>query len=124
MRTPSCNWRVGKAEVNAKGELGDKLEVPFTLNVVKPCPPAATGKPKLGPTMLFTLAKFVRLARLKPSASSCRLALSPILNRRVRRMSNDMKSGPSPVLRAAPIGRSLVEWRSPFTSAPASRLKG
>jgi len=59
-RTPSCTWRLGKAEVNANGVLDDTVPpparavpglIPFTLKLVKP-----GSKPKRGLTSLFTLA--------------------------------------------------------------------
>jgi hypothetical protein len=49
-RTPSWICRFGRAEVKPSGWLGDSADVPCTLNVVNPCPPAASGRPKPGPT--------------------------------------------------------------------------
>ena len=53
------------------------------------------GGAKLGPTVLFTLAKFRRLKRLKASKINSRLRLSdPRPIRRARRRSSVQKFGP------------------------------
>src|SRR5579859_7712147 len=68
-RRPSWISRFGSAEVKANGWLGERAALPCTLNVVNL---GARAKPKSGLTSLLTLAKFVRFARLNPSAVSCR----------------------------------------------------
>lgn len=51
-------------------------------------------------------------------------ACSPSLNWRERRMSKSAYSGPRPVFRPAPIGRSLAEWRSPLNVGTSQQVEG
>src|SRR5512146_406508 len=103
------------ADVNPSGSFGFRSRLPVRSN----------GGEIDGPTVLLTVAKLSRLKRLNASNISSADRLSDrSLIRRARRKSHVQKFGPRPVLRPAKGGRSLVGWRSPLISDPASRLKG
>jgi hypothetical protein len=63
--------------------------------------------PNNGLTSLFTLAKLVWFAMLKPSAVISSVAFSRTLCCQLICMSKLVQLGPRPVLRPAPIGRSF-----------------